>query len=155
MTPQEHERRVNICSSFREKWQGVKMQWGVLDCAQMARAFAIELGAPDLLADWPEYATKREARATLKAAGFKTFTDAITAKLEPLEHVNLAMEGDFVELKSNDAKMSALTIKLSAHSYLMFAKVTANEVPSVQVIGVSAIYNNDFAFTGNAWRVPC
>lgn len=143
MTPEEHRFRTEVCSQLISDWVGRPLEWGLFDCAQMARDLAIRLGKQDPMLDWPEYKTKRGARDSIKKMGFETFGDALTAKLQPLESVGFAMDGDLVTVKSNDLKMDALAIRCDQQNYMMFIQAEGEDVPSVKKFPVSDVWGND------------
>lgn len=135
--------RAEAVSSLVRDWWSRPLEWGLWDCANMCADMAVRLGAENPMKGWPKYNSKREARKTLKAAGFKTLTDAVTSKCEKLEAVGFVGLGDIVEIKSGIIGMNALGVWIGQDAVLVFGQ-SGNEI-RVQRIDMQF-------FTGNAWR---
>lgn len=145
--PYHSVERAEAVSALVRDWWNRPLEWGLWDCANMCRDMAIKLGADDPMKDWPKYGSKREARATLKAQGFKTLTEAVTSKCEKLEAVGFVGLGDIVEIKSRTKELPALGIWVGQDAVLIFGQVLTSP-DEIRVQRIDMQY-----FTGNAWRV--
>lgn len=145
---------IQKLEDFRADWEGRRLCYGLFDCAIMASAWCEIISGENPMSDWPKYDSLRSARDSLKKMKFKDFEAAITSKLEPLENVYFAKEGDIVAVKSQFKNMPALGIFLAPHAILAFGVITDIDGKIIEGSEQVRRVGHDFV-TGKAWRVKC
>ena len=142
---------VSKLTAFREKWESKRPRWGRNDCVLMAHDWVKTLQPKADLPNIPKYKCEETAVRALKSLGADNLADLLDS-VSCLERVSVgeAWLGDIVEVSSDNSLIkTALTIQIDADLFLVFTK------DGFQKVGFGVIYSNDFAFTGNAWRVKC
>lgn len=145
---------IEKLEAFRAEWEGRNLVWGVTDCARMVADWVYRMTGENPMINWGDYKDLSSARKTIRDKGYKSFEDAITAHLQPLESHYFAMEGDIIAIKSEVARMPALGIYLAPHAVLAFGAITDTEGNILEGSEQVRRVGMDCA-TGKAWRPIC
>src|SRR5690349_5769964 len=102
-------------STYVDRCRDERFKWGKHDCLLFAAGAVKALTGECVGDEWEgRYSTKREAAALIRELGFKSYRQAVTAKLGKSFHPALAQRGDIVM-----RGRSVLGVCLGKYSYFV------------------------------------
>lgn len=140
--------RANAAQATIDRFFGKPFIWGTNDCVQMAAFIVRQLGHPDPLAGVKPYATMRNARKAMKAAGVEAFDAYLDNRFQRQGYAS-ALPGDIIGVPGQfqeDGEVSVqLGVAIGQGRVLVFGDPDGN--------GHVCGYHNVNIAT-HCWRVP-